>query len=586
MDISSIIALLGGVALFLFGMSLMGEGLKKVAGNKLEIILWKLTSNPIKGVLLGTAVTAVIQSSSATTVMVVGFVNSGMMKVAQAIGIIMGANIGTSITGWILCLSYIDGSSSSIASLLSTATLSAFIALIGIILRMFSKNMTKKHVGEIMLGFSVLMYGMQSMSAAVSPLKESAGFTSLLTKFSNPLLGILIGICITAILQSASASVGILQALTITGAVDFATALPIIMGMGIGAAAPVLLSAIGANTNGKRTAFIYLFNDLFGTIIWAVIFYSVNAIVHFNFMNMTMTPVSIALINTLFRAATIMALLPFIKYLEKLVCWLFKDNPEDLEEVADIDRLEERFIEHPALAIEQSKIALNSMAEVARKNFFRSMNLLTEYSDEKFKKVQQKEDIIDRYEDKLGTYLIKITAAEMQEEQSREISLILHTLGDFERIGDHAVNISEVAKEIHDKKLRFSHEAKNELEVISRAINDILNMTFTSFEEGNIEEAYKVEPLEELIDVLADELKLRHVTRVQNGNCTLNQGFVFNDMINNYERVADHCSNIAVAMIELKTSSFDTHEYLNSVRTTRGSEFNLHFEEYKNKYSI
>lgn len=581
-----IISLLGGVALFLFGMSLMGDGLKKVAGNKLEIILWKLTNNPLKGILLGTAVTAVIQSSSATTVMVVGFVNSGMMKVAQAIGIIMGANIGTSITGWILCLSYIDSDSVGVASLLSTATLSAIIALIGIILRTLCKKMTTKHLGNILLGFSILMFGMQQMSQAVSPLKDIHEFTNTLTSFSNPFLCILMGILITAVLQSASASVGILQALTITGAINFSTALPIIMGMGIGAAAPVLLSAIGTNTNGKRTAFIYLFNDLFGTIIWATVFYIVNAFVNFDFMNTTMTPISIAFINTIFRFATMLVLSPFIKLLEKLVCVIFKDNPEELEDIKDIDLLEERFIAHPALAIEQSRQAVFSMAKKSHKNVLRAISLLSDYDQKRYQKVYRKEDVIDKYEDKLGTYLVKITGVELKESQTRDVSLILHTIGDFERIGDHAVNIADLAAELNDKKVKFSKDAVRELKTLHSAINDILNLTMEAYTENDLAKAFKVEPLEEVIDHLCYDLRARHINRVQAGHCTLNQGFIFNDLIANYERIADYCSNIAVAMIELNSDVFDTHKYLNSLKEIDNAEFLKYYDDYKKMYVI
>lgn len=582
-----VISLLGGVALFLFGMSLMGDGLKKVAGNKLEIILWKLSSNPLKGILLGTGVTAVIQSSSATTVMVVGFVNSGMMKVSQAIGIIMGANIGTSITGWILCLSYLDGDASGLAQLLSTATLSAVIAVIGIILQMAGKKMVYKNVGNIMLGFSVLMFGMQQMSGAVAPLKESEAFINTFTAFSNnPLLGILMGIIITAILQSASASVGILQALSVTGAISFGTAVPIVMGMGIGAAAPVLLSAISANTNGKRTAFVYLFNDLFGTIIWGTVFYVVNAIVHFDFMDTTMTPVGIAAINSVFRILTILALSPFIKSIEKLVCFLFKDTPEDLEDIRDFDLLEERFLDHPALAIEQSRQAVMSMAVKAKKNVGRAISLLTEYEDKKFEKVERKEAIIDKYEDKLGTYLVKLTAVELQNNQTNQVSLILHTIGYFERIGDHAVNIAEVSKEIYEKKLKFSKEATKELKVIRTAVTDILDLTIDAYTEYDLDMAYHVEPLEEVIDTLCYELKNRHIKRVQSGNCTLNQGFVFNDLLGNYERIADYCSNIAVAMIELQSAEFDTHQYLKQIKEHEDANFIKLYEEYKLRYLL
>ncbi|MDE6053832.1 MAG: Na/Pi symporter, partial [Lachnospiraceae bacterium] len=407
-------SLLSGVALFLFGMSLMGDGLKKAAGEKLELILYKLTSTPIKGVLLGTAVTAIIQSSSATTVMVVGFVNSGMMKVAQAIGIIMGANIGTSITGWILCLSYIEGSN-GIAQLLSTTTISAVVSIIGILFKMVSKKSTYKNIGDIMLGFSILMFGMQSMSGAVSPLKENPHFVNMLTMFSNPFMGILVGIAFTAVLQSASASIGILQALSVTGAITFASAFPITLGIGVGAACPVLLSSIGTNKNGKRTALIYLMNDLFGMVFWAVIFYSVNAIVRFDFMDRTMSPIAIAILNTVFRLATVMILFPFIKWIEKLVFTLVKDTQEDREEQADFDLLEERFLKYPALAIGQSHTAMNGMAKKARKNIMRAMGLIDNYSEERYNKVQEKENLIDKYEDKLGTYLMQLTGRDMTE---------------------------------------------------------------------------------------------------------------------------------------------------------------------------
>lgn len=577
-----IISLLGGVALFLFGMSLMGEGLKKAAGNKLELTLWKLTNNPIKGVLLGTVVTAIIQSSSATTVIVVGLVNSGMMKVIQSISVIMGANIGTSITGWILCLSYIGGDS-AISSLLSTATISAVVAIIGILFRSFSKSDTKKQVGDILLGFAVLMCGLQTMSTAVAPLRESAVFTDILTSFSNPFLGILIGIIVTAILQSSSAAVGLLQALTVTGVIDFSLAFPIIMGMGIGAAAPVLLSSLSANTNGKRTAFVYLFNDLFGAVLISVIFYTANAIFHFSFLHRIMSPVSIAFLNSVFRIATVILLFPFIKYVEKLVTFLFKDKPEELEDRAEIEKLEERFIVNPTLAIERSKQVLGFMAEKTRKNLTRSIRLLTEYEQEGFDKVLQQEDVIDQYEDKLGSYLVKVTSAEVSDAQSRELSLMLHAIGDLERIGDHAVNIVEAAKEINDKKIEFSGEAKIELEVLSNAIQEIVSLAIDTFNNEDVELAKRVEPLEELVDILCDELKLRHVNRLQAGTCTLNQGFIFNDLITNYERVSDHCSNLAVAVVELETKMGNSHEYMNRVKD---AQFNHFFEEYKKKYAI
>lgn len=585
MNISNVISLLGGVALFLFGMSLMGEGLKKVAGNKLEVILWKLTNTPWKGILLGTLVTAVIQSSSATTVMVVGFVNSGMMKVAQAIGIIMGANIGTSITGWILCLSYVEGGS-GIAALFSTATLSAVIAIIGILFRMISKSNAKKHVGDIMLGFSVLMFGMQSMSASVAPLKESELVRDVFTKFSNPVIGIIVGILITAVLQSASAAVGILQALSVTGNITFGAALPIIMGMGIGAACPVLLSSIGTNQNGKRTAFVYLLNDVFGMLVWSVIFYSVNAVVRFDFLDTIVSPVGVALINTVFRMLTVLVLSPFIKYIEKLVCFMFKDKEEDPEDLEDVDRLEERFIANPALAIEQSRIVISSMARKAKKNLNRAINLFTDYSEEGYEKVKAKEDVIDRYEDKLGTYLVKLTGRDMSPECNREMSKILHTISDFERIGDHAVNLAESAKEKHTKQTHFSDEGKKELDVLTHAVFEIVDISFDAFVNNDMDEAYKVEPLEEWIDVLCDELKMRHITRIGEGLCTLDHGFLFNDIITNYERIADHCSNLAVAMIELQSEDFRTHEYVDKLKEIKNNNFELFYNQYKERFSL
>ena len=582
MGVTSILSLLSGVALFLYGMSIMGDSLKKVAGNKLELILYKLTSTPLKGILLGTAVTAIIQSSSATTVMVVGFVNSGMMKVAQSIGIIMGANIGTSVTGWILCLSYIEGSG-GIAQLLSTATISAVVAIIGIIFRMVMKKDSYRHVGEIMLGFAILMFGMQTMSGAVAPLKDSETFRSMLTMFTNPAAGILVGILFTAVLQSASASVGILQALSVTGGISFAVALPIVMGIGVGAACPVLMSAIGTNKNGKRTALIYLLNDLFGMLFWSIVFYTLNAIFHFKFMNVVMTPVYIALMNTVFRAATICILSPFIKYIEKLVYILIKDDEEDLDEQKDFDLLEERFLNYPAIAIAQSHTAMNGKA---RKNLSRSVSLLKKYSDEKYQKIEEKEVLIDKYEDKLGTYLMQLTGKELSGDQTKQVSKFLHTISDFERMGDHALNVARTAKELYDKKIVFSDEARYELNVLIAAMKEIVTSTVQAFSRDDLQMAARIEPLRELIGMLCDELKMRHVDRLQSGKCGISQGFAFNDLLTNIERVSDHCSNVAVAMIELESRNFDTHEYLKSVREMRNTEYKRYFEEYEQKYSI
>lgn len=583
MDITNVIALLSGVALFLFGMQLMGEGLKKVAGSKLEMILYKLSSTPLKGVLFGTGVTAVIQSSSATSVMVVGFVNSGMMKVKQAIGIIMGAIIGTSITGWILCLNSISGS--GWVRLLSSTTITGIVSIIGTILIMASKNQTKRHIGDILMGFAILMVGMNMMSSAVSPLRDNEAFINFLTKFSNPFIGILFGVLLTSILQSASASVGILQVMAGSGMINFSVAFPLIMGIAVGAAVPVLISAIGANTNGKRTAFIYLLIDLLGAIIWAAVFYTCNAIFHFTFMDLTMNTVNIALMNTLFRLATVIVLFPLINVLEKLICVIIKDKPVD-EELREMDCLEERFIEHPTLAIEQSKNMLKDMALKANKNLHRAIRLLDEYKEETFVKVQKTEDIIDRYEDKLGTYLVKITQRELTHGQNQEISILLHTINDFERIADHAVNISEAALEISEKGIVFSKEAQHELEVLRTAVLDIVQLVISVFEKEDKNQAYRIEPLEELIDNFCEEIKMNHIQRVQSGECSLNQGFVFNDLLTDYERIADHCSNVAVAIIELQSDSFETHEYLNNLLASKTENFNTYLAEYKKKYVI
>ena len=584
MSVADVISLLGGIALFLFGMSLMGEGLKKVTGSRLELVLYKLSSTPLKGVLLGTGVTAVIQSSSATSVMVVGFVNSGMMKVKQAIGVIMGAILGTSVTGWILCLSSLEGGS-GVVQLLSTEVLTGIVAVVGIILRMFTGKTSNRYVGEILLGFAVLMYGMSAMSGAVSPLRESEAFIRILTSFSNPILGILVGLAFTSVLQSASAAVGILQALAITGAVTFEVALPIVMGIAIGAAVPVLLSALGANLNGKRTAFIYLLIDVLGVLIWALLFYGANAIIHFTFLDAVMSSVSIALMNTLFRLATVIVLLPCIGLMEHMVELLFPDDGSAAEE-QEMDRLEERFLQHPALSIEQSRLVTNSMAERAEGNLLMAVGLRNRWSDKDFRMVGETESVIDRYEDKLGTYLMKITSKSLSQSQSEEVSKYLHTISDFERISDHALNISEAAKEIHDKDLQFSPEACHELDVIESAVREILSIAVGAFVENDPQRAARVEPLEEIIDGLCDEMKSHHVDRLQSGSCTLNQGFVFNDLLTNYERVADHCSNIAVAIIELESDSFDTHEYLNSVRAMKSSSFARYYEEYKQEYHL
>lgn len=586
MGIAEVLSLLGGVALFLFGMSLMGDSLKMVAGSKLEVVLYRLSGTQLKGILLGTGVTAVIQSSSATSVMVVGFVNSEMMKVRQAIGIIMGAIIGTSITGWIICLSDIGGNTSGWMELLSTETLTSVVALIGIILYMFSGDMSHRHVGGILMGFAVLMFGMKAMSGAVSGLKDDENFVRILTDFSNPILGIIVGMAFTSVLQSASAAVGILQALAITGAVSFEVAFPIIMGIAIGAAVPVLLSAMGASADGKRTALSYLIIDLFGVVIVSVIFYAVNAFVHFGFMSRTMTAVSIAFVNTLFRVVIVMILAPMTGLIEKFVSLFVKDDKERLKGLRDMDLLEERFLTHPALSIEQSRQVINSMARCVVKNVTDALSLVDKYTKDGFAEVQKEEELVDRYEDKLGTYLVQITRLELTKQQNIMVGKYLHSITDFERMSDHALNIAECAQEMHDKKLNFSKHATHELSVLRSAVSEIVALAVKAFVEDDLSVAYRIEPLEEKIDSLCDEMKLHHINRISDGTCTLQLGFVFNDLLTNLERMADHCSNIGVAMIELASGALETHDYYNKLMEETTDQFKESFAKYDAKFKL
>ena len=580
-----ILSLLSGVAMFLFGMLLMGDGLKMVAGNKLEKFLYKMTNTPIKGLALGAGVTCVIQSSSATTVMVIGFVNSMMMKLRQAISIIMGANIGTSITGWILCLSYIQGSGGW-ATILSTATISAIMAVAGIVLRMFGKRSVYRNAGNIMLGFSILMMGMQTMSGAVEPLRENEFFVSMLTMFSNPLMGILVGIVFTAILQSASAAVGVLQALSVTGILTFASAFPIVLGIGVGAACPVLISAIGANKNGKRTALIYLMNDLFGMIFWGIVFYAVNGVLHFSFMDQVMTPVLVALTNTVFRVATVCVLFPFIPRLEKLVCMLVKDTQEEMEEEADLELLEDRLVSYPALAMGQCQRVISGMSERVQKNVNRAMDLLNDFQQECFEKVQRTEDLTDKYETKLGAYLMRLTKKEMTTAQSRQMSLYLSTISDFERIGDHAAFIAYMSNEMQESRMSFSKEALDELNVVMEAVREIMNITARAFREGNQDDANKVSPLGVVITNLCDELKHNHVIRLGSGDCGLEQGTIFNDILNSFTRIAAHCASITSAMQKASEGDEDIHIHDSRVYAGEGMTYYSYYTNYSEKYDL
>ena len=586
MEASNVVSLLGGVAMFLFGMSVMGDSLKKVAGSKMETILYKLAGNPIKGIFLGAGVTAVIQSSSATSVMVVGFVNSGMMQVRQAIGIVLGAILGTSITGWVLCLNSLGGSGSSLASVFSTEILTGVVALIGIILWMFAKKTSQKNIGGIMLGFAVLMYGMSMMSGAIVPLREDERFISMMTSFSNPVIGVVIGVLVTAVIQSASAAVGILQALAVTGAVEFDMAFPILMGIGIGASVPVMLSALGASTNGKRTAFVYLIIDVLGAVLVGGIFYILNAVIGFSFMTMKMTMVTVALTNTLYRLAVVILLAPAIGLLEKIVCSIFPESEEAAAEKADMDRLEPRFLDHPTLALNQSKAVIDSMAKKAGDSVSSAVAVRREYSKDGVKKVFDLEGVIDRYEDKLGAYLFKVTAGDLNEEMSADVSKYLRALSDFERISDHARNIGEAVAEINEKKITFSDAANRELTVLEDAINEITGITINAFINNNTEEALRIDPLEEVVDDLCDEIKSNHIERVSKQLCSLETGFVFNDLLTDYERISDHCSNLAVDILESVTGERWLHEFHSMPEFRENELFKRYFGEYKEKYGL
>ncbi|MBQ3131341.1 MAG: Na/Pi cotransporter family protein, partial [Clostridia bacterium] len=544
MDIANTIALLGGLAFFLFGMTLLGDGLKRVAGKKLEIILGKLTSTTFRGVLLGTLVTAIIQSSSATTVMVVGFVNSGLMKLTNAIGIIMGANIGTTATGWILVLAGVEGNSA-----FSSATVFALMAFIGIILYFFCKKTTQKNVGMILLAFSVLMSGMQSMSGAMAPLKQSEAFLSFISAVSNPLIAIGVGIIVTAIIQSCSASIGILQALSITGVIGYEVAIPMVLGMCIGACAPVLISAIGANVSGKRAAAVYLMFNIAGSILLMVPFYIINGIVGFDFMSAPATSMGIAIVNTIYKVVATILLMPFAGLLEKTVCSIIKEKAGDEDLIPEDDLLDERFLDYPALALERCGQTVQNMTETAFKNLRKSIELFENYSAEGFQKVQRREEKVDRYEDSLGAYLVKLNTKELTMEETQTSARYLSSLSNLERISDHAVNLSELAQELSEKGISFSPQAIEELKICAGAVLEILDITQSAMTDNDPHKAGMVEPLEEVIDALTDKMKERHIARLQAGKCTLELGFILNDCIHNFERTADHCSNLAVAVL-------------------------------------
>lgn len=584
MSISDVVKLLGGVAMFLFGMALMGESLKKVAGSKLELILFKLSGTPLRGILLGMGVTAVIQSSSATSVMVVGFVNSMMMKLRQAIAVIMGAVVGTSITGWVICLSSVGERASEALALLSTESLSAIAAIAGILMRMICKKKTLVHTGDILMGFAVLMFGMKTMSGAVSALHDDPAFIAFLTNFSNPFLGILIGAVFTAILQSASAAVGILQALSSTGLMTVAETVPIILGIAIGASVPVILSGLGSSREGRRAAFAYPVIEVLRVILFALVFYVLNAILHFSFMTDKVNMFSIALMNTLFRVSTIMVLAWFIPLIEKLMRRLIAADPEEEEEEEDMNRLEERFLAYPTLAVEQTRMTMNKMAELTRKSIFIAMALMEEFSAKGLQEVNALENLADRYEDRIGSYLMRLTGQEMTAAQNRSVSQYLRAITDLERISDHALNIAQRAEEMHEKHIVFSDKAKREMINLKNAISEIVDISFSSFLNEDAETACRVEPLEQVIDAICRRMKEKHTARLQKGKCTIVNGYIFNDLISDLERVSDHCSNIAIVQVELEDDALDVHEMSEAMKQAHAHRFDQYFEEYSARY--
>ena len=594
MSVFDILTMIGGLALFLYGMEVMGNGLSKASGGRMERILEKMTDNIFKAVLLGAGVTAVIQSSSATTVMVVGFVNSGIMKLSQAVGVIMGANIGTTVTSWLLSLTGIQGDN-FILTLMKPSSFSPILAVIGIGFLMFSKNEKKKDIGTIMIGFTVLMFGMETMSDAVKPLADVPEFANILLMFKNPLLGMLAGLVLTAVIQSSSASVGILQSLCVTGAVSYGAAIPIIMGQNIGTCVTALLSSIGASKNAKRTAFVHLYFNIIGTTIFMIGFYALNAFVHFSFIDNMANPAGIAVIHSVFNIFATAILLPFHRGLEKLAILTVRTSDEDekqsvqpAEEGQDmLLLLDDRFIEKPGFAMENCYSVTSHMAELSRQALFIAMELLQKYDETKAENVLKLENKVDHYEDRLGTYLIRLSSRDLSEKDSKSLSMLLHCIGDLERISDHAVNIMEKAEELQEKEASFSENATKELQLLENALNRILNLTNDAFENSDMRLAAQVEPLEEVIDVMAERLRDQHILRLKDGVCSIDTGVVFLDVLNNAERISDHCSNVAARLIGMDAGEdYDSHTLKSIMHHNPTKDYMLEYEECRKAYLV
>ena len=587
MDIFSVFTMVGGLAMFLYGMEAMGDGLSKLSGGKLESILEKLTSNRLMAVLLGAGVTAVIQSSSATTVMVVGFVNSGIMKLSQAVGIIMGANVGTTMTSWLLSLVEVEGTN-FFMKMLKPTSFSPILAIIGMIMIMTAKDdrTKKKDIGNILVGFAILMFGMDTMSGAVKPLANNPNFTSILTMFRNPILGVIAGAVLTAVIQSSSASVGILQALCASGAMNFGSALPIIMGQNIGTCVTAVMSGMGASKNAKRASMIHLYFNLIGTIVFLIVFYIINAFVHFEFLNGPASATGIAVVHSVFNIVCTVCWFPFANFLVKLAEITIPDKANEVEEKAQFAILDERFLEQPAFAMELCRKEAIKMAEIAKEAIYIALDNIGNYKEEDFIRVQEMESEVDKYEDALGSYLVKLNNKDLSPVDSRSVSVILHCINDFERISDHAVNIMESAKEMHDKKLNFSKNAMKEFEVFSAAVHKIVHMAVHAYAENDLENAKMVEPLEQVINGLNAEMKQRHIRRLRKGKCTIELGWVLQDLLTNIERVSDHCSNIAICMIEVKEDEFDAHNYLEELKENNFKWYKHAIYVYKDKFAL
>ena len=583
MGLFNLVKLFGGLAFFLYGMHVMSNGLEKMAGGKLEKILRVMTSTTIRTLALGAGIPIAIQSSSAMTVMLVGLVNSGIMQLSQTVGVIMGSNIGTTLTAWILSLSGID-SDVILLQLLKPKNFAPIFALVGIIMIMASKNMRKKDIGAILVGFAVLMSGMEAMSSAVSPLAESESFASILTAFKNPIIGVLVGTVFTGIIQSSAASVGILQALALTGSITFGMAIPIIMGQNIGTCVTSLISSIGVSKNAKRVAVVHISFNVIGTAVCLTLFMIAQSVFGLDILESPIGVVGIAACHSIFNVFTTLILIPFSKQLVKIAEMVIKSA--DDTPLAHVPLLDERLLNTPGFAVSECGNLAKDMAKIAVENVYASLSLFDKYDERISEKVLQNEEILDMYEDKLGTYLVRLSSKDPSEANSREISKLLHTIGNFERLGDHAVNLLKAAGEKNGKKINFSAEATAELKVITAALSEILHITLDAFINDSIEEAMNVEPLEQVIDKLVSEIKNNHINRLQRGDCTIELGFVLSDILTNYERISDHCSNIAVAMIEVAQNSFDTHEYLNTVKNMGDENFKRKFAAFSSKYAL